>query len=45
MIIRDIIFYLVGYIFGVKGMTIQGCLKLYKSIIVENKIMQEVRAN
>jgi hypothetical protein len=30
MILRDLLFYLVGYIFGVKGMTTHECTSLYK---------------
>jgi hypothetical protein len=32
MILRDLLFYLVGYIFGVKGMTTHESIDLYKRI-------------
>ena len=44
MIIRDLLFYLVGYIFGVKGMTTHESIILYKRMQAENKLMALLRA-
>ena len=43
MILRDLLFYLIGYIFGVKGMTTHDCLDLYKHMQIENKVMNFYR--
>jgi len=35
--VRDLLFYLAGFVFGIKGQSTRDCVQFYKALMAQNK--------